>query len=125
MCHAVTLIFASNIGPMNATTQEELTFCFWWDPANMKVSYFDEAVMSWHFKDFRHSGTGRGGRGEVSATSGLLYDCGLWAGLHLSVLAREQAGDKTQNMLALLCLSTSAEEHVLLQDKSFPPPFDH
>lgn len=28
-------------------------------------------------------------------------------------------------MLALLCLSTSAEEHVLLQDKSFPPPFDH
>lgn len=31
---------------MNTTIQKELTFCFWWYPANMKASHSDEAVMS-------------------------------------------------------------------------------
>lgn len=32
----------------------------------------------------------------MSATSGLLYVCGLRAGLHLSVLAETEAGDKLE-----------------------------
>lgn len=29
---------------MKATILKEITFCFWWDPANMKVDHFDEAA---------------------------------------------------------------------------------
>ncbi len=64
-------------------------------------------------------------RGEVSATSGLLYGCGLRAGAPPECFGHGSGWRQTQNMFARLCLSTSAEEHVLLQDKSFPPPFDH
>lgn len=119
--HAATSIHwieftLGNIGSMKTTIQKE------WAPAAMKVIHFNEALMPWHFKVFRHSGTGRGG-GKCRLLLGFYTSAGSkHAGLHQCFGGRT-GWRQTQNILALLCLSTSAEEHVQLQDKSFPPPF--
>lgn len=124
--HTVTVAFTSGTASMKATIQREIAFHFWWAPANMKVRPFQ-----WG--------------GDVLTLQGLQAQWDrqgrwwwwgwwvsyFWAFIRLWALSRappecfgwRTGWRQTQNMLAPLCLSTSAEEHVQLQDKSFPPPF--